>query len=95
MSVEIKMLFDWAEREEYIKRNPARDIKALGNDTAAKDARDPFTSEELKRIFSAPLYSGCRSDRGGYPAHPRSVLPAAGGGGGCSNEVMSGGNWEN
>ena len=25
----IKMLFDWAEREEHTKRNPARDIKPL------------------------------------------------------------------
>src|SRR5439155_1689851 len=71
----IKMLFDWAEREEYIQRSPARDIKALGSDTPAKDARDPFTSEELKLIFSAPLYSGCQSDKEGYaipgPERPR------------------------
>lgn len=58
-----KALFNWAEGEAYITTNPARVIRI--NSAASKSAkpklRRPFTPDELKRLFSAPVFTGCHS----------------------------------
>ena len=46
-------------------RNPAEGL-AIPDDRNERDLRSPFTVEQLKAIFSAPLYTGCKDDEEGY-----------------------------
>ena len=62
----LRRLLTWAEKEGHIARNPAADLTALGEKTPSKEARDPFSAAQLTRIFSAPLYRGCKNDKEGY-----------------------------
>jgi integrase len=63
----------WAKDNELIETNPASKVKAAGarRRGALKD-RDPFSIDELDRIFSAPLFQGCRSQH--YVHEPGPVL---------------------
>ncbi len=64
----------WAIDEGYIDRNPLKGLK-LPDPVKRRDKRKPFSAEQLRRIFSAPLYTGCQDDERGYavvgPARPR------------------------
>ncbi|MBF0168818.1 MAG: site-specific integrase [Alphaproteobacteria bacterium] len=60
-----KRLFDFAERANYIERNPARIIELPKDVVRAEDKRHPFTIEQLGRLFSSPLYTGCVDDERG------------------------------
>lgn len=53
--------FAWAEDNNYLTVNPiGRGIKVkIG--TRAMDEWQPFGADHLKRIFAAPLYTGCKS----------------------------------
>jgi integrase len=62
----LKRLLRWAQSEGHIDRDPALDLAPLGEKIHAKDARDPFSAEQLSRIFNAPLYRGCLDDGTGY-----------------------------
>ena len=55
----------WACREEYIATNPAQRL-LVEDDVDDKDKRDPFSMDQLKLIFNAPLYRGCKNDGRGY-----------------------------
>ena len=61
----LSSLFNWAVKEEIIHRNPARGLRVMDT-RMARDKRLPFESWQLKRIFDAPLYRGCRDDENGY-----------------------------
>jgi integrase len=69
-------MFNWAVKEEMLDRNPAQGLR-VPDPTARRDKRLPFTSTQLRAIFSAPLYTGCRDDAQGYampgPNRPRSA----------------------
>jgi integrase len=71
----LSTMLRWAEREEYLSKNPAVGLKVAAPETSRREARRPFTVDELNAIFSAPLYTGCRDDEGGYavpgPNRPR------------------------
>lgn len=54
-------LFKWAVREDYMVKNPAADL-SVHDPVKARDKRRPFTEDELQKIFSAPLYTGCQSE---------------------------------
>jgi integrase len=49
---------NWAVSEELIARNPARGLR-LPDEVAPRDKRHPFSSIQLRRIFDAPIYTGC------------------------------------
>jgi integrase len=70
----LKQLLRWAQSEGHIVRDPAADLTPLGEKQAAKDARHPFTVEQLTQIFNAPLYRGCRDDLSGYTIQGRNVI---------------------
>ncbi len=55
--------WNWAEAN--YDETPANLFKGLKIKVkqSARDQRDPFTADELKAIFSAPLYKGCKSVR--------------------------------
>lgn len=59
----VAALWNWAaEQYDEVTSNPfdKLKIKIKGN---ARDDRDPFSTEQLRAIFSAPIYTGCRSAR--------------------------------
>ncbi|PLW76684.1 DUF6538 domain-containing protein [Cohaesibacter celericrescens] len=58
-------LFKFAEQEGYVVQNLAKGLK-VSEGKKAKDRRKAFTIDDLNRIFSAPLYTGCRNDQAGY-----------------------------
>jgi integrase len=70
----LSALFNWAENEGYIDKNPARGLRVI-DPVRKKDKRQPFSTEQLTKIFNAPLYRGCVDDEAGYAHaganHPR------------------------
>ncbi|MEP7350851.1 MAG: site-specific integrase [Sphingorhabdus sp.] len=56
---------NWCVREELIDRNPARGLR-LPDDVAKRDKRHPFSPQQLKLIFHAPLFIGCQDGDRGY-----------------------------
>ena len=70
----LSALLNWAEKEGYIDKNPARGLR-VADPVRKKDKRQPFSTEQLTRIFNAPLFRGCVDDEAGYARsgknHPR------------------------
>ena len=56
---------NWCVREELIDRNPARGLR-LPDEVAKRDKRHPFSPQQLKLIFHAPLFVGCQDGDRGY-----------------------------
>ncbi len=56
---------NWAVNEELIARNPARGLR-LPDAVARRDKRLPFSPDQLRLIFDAPLYCGCIDGERGY-----------------------------
>lgn len=56
-------LLQWAVNEEHISKNPARGLEPKAEKVAPEDQRDPYSIEELNRIFRAPIFTGCMDDR--------------------------------
>ncbi len=53
----LSALFRWAEREEFVDRNPAVGLKVAEPEADKRDARRPFSTEQLCAIFNAPMYT--------------------------------------
>ena len=77
-------LMEFAVEEGYIKENPARKL-SVADKVKKKDKRYPFSDDQLLKIFSAPLYTGCVDDQHGYnkpgnakPRNTRFWLPLIG-----------------
>ena len=70
----LSALLNWAEKENYIVKNPARGLR-VADPVRKKDKRQPFSTEQLTRIFSAPLYRGCH--HGKEPSATGSILGSA------------------
>ncbi|WP_415886002.1 tyrosine-type recombinase/integrase [Neptuniibacter sp. QD37_6] len=51
-----KAVFNWAEREGYIDRSPFGDMTIKVNQRS-KEARLPFSTEDLQAIFSQPVFT--------------------------------------
>ncbi|GAA0659427.1 integrase [Sphingomonas insulae] len=58
-------VMNWAMNEGYLDRNPLKGLK-LPDPVRKRDKRNPFSPEQLRRIFNAPIYTGCRDDMNGY-----------------------------
>ena len=58
----VASIFDWSiANYDGFDKNPF--IKAtIPNRSSARDERDPFSIDDLKAIFSAPVFVGCRSE---------------------------------
>lgn len=57
----VDSFFEWCRRNKVIPVNPAHEIRvAAPKRGKKKKKRDPFSIEQLNRIFSAPLFTGCR-----------------------------------
>ena len=66
-------VFNWAVKEEILDRNPAKGLR-VPDPVARRDKRLPFSPDQLRKIFSAPIYTGCRDDAHGY-AVPGAARP--------------------
>ena len=51
--------------EDHIQKNPARGLK-LPDPVKRRDKRHPFSTEQLTRIFKAPIFTGCENDQQHY-----------------------------
>ena len=70
----LKRILQFAKSEGYIDRHPADDLYPLGEKSSSKDARHPFSIDQLNRIFNAPLYRGCKDDESGYAIAGTNVI---------------------
>ncbi len=73
----LNRLMEFAAQEQWIKDNPAKKLRIKAKRSYTKNGRDPFTVDELNRIFAAPLYTGCKNDWQGY-ATPGDAKPRRG-----------------
>jgi integrase len=74
-------VFSWGAREKLLRLpdgNPAEGLNGATSKTMTAwvgEKRRPFTTDELHKIFSAPLYTGCQDDGAGWHRvglnHPR------------------------
>lgn len=69
----LSSLFRWAMREWRIERNPAEGLQVF-DPVEDVDRRKSFTTAQLQTIFSAPLYTGCKDDEGGYATPGPNVI---------------------
>jgi integrase len=59
-------LFRFAVAEGYLAADPTLGLQLRGKKVAARHKRLPFSSDDLTKIFNAPLYRGCLNDGMGY-----------------------------
>lgn len=58
----LRAFITWCVDEGYLDAAPGGKISIPGGSKAkAKDARDPFTIEQLRRLFNSPAYTGHQS----------------------------------
>jgi hypothetical protein len=85
--VNISAIFNFAVEEELMPANPAkgRILRAIVDGGEKRKRKAKFTDDELRRLFRAPLYTGCRDDENGFatpgankPRRARFWLPLVG-----------------
>ena len=59
------IITDWAITEDLCTGNPAKGLR-LPHSRSAKERRKAFSSDQLRRIFIAPIYCGCVDDERHY-----------------------------
>lgn len=58
----VQSFWNWVVKESYIEASPVANLAVdLAGYKKQKKDRRPFTSEEVTTLFSAPLFTGCRS----------------------------------
>ncbi len=69
-----RAVMNFCQNEGWIERNPAKGLQVIDR-VKRRDKRLPFSTEQLRLIFDAPVYRGCVDDWAGYstpgPARPR------------------------
>ena len=59
-----RQLLIWAVDEGYIVKVPGQGVKVAGvGKSNPAERRHPYSTEQLKRIFSSPLYTGHKSEK--------------------------------
>lgn len=61
----LSAIFNFAVREQLLDTNPANHIPQL-KVKRNKKGRVPFNHDELKKLFSTPIYTGCKDDEHSY-----------------------------
>lgn len=68
-------LFRYAVREGYLAKDPSDGLLIRAEKkVSAKDRRYPFSADDLKAIFAAPLYTGCKDDESGYAVEGNKII---------------------
>ncbi|MBO9502990.1 site-specific integrase, partial [Brevundimonas sp. A19_0] len=67
-----RAVMNFCQNEGWIERNPAKGLQVIDR-VRRRDKRLPFSPDQLRLIFDAPLYRGCVDDWAGYstPGHAR------------------------
>ena len=75
MLIRITALFNWAESEWLVDKNPAQNLAIQPGPSDIRFRRQPFSIDQLNNIFHAPIYTGCIDDESHYkragPNKPR------------------------
>ncbi len=66
--------FRWAEKNDYVAKSYAADIRPRARRIPDAQKRRSFTIAELNRIFSAPVFVGCKDDGRGYATPGDAVI---------------------
>lgn len=61
----LNAILDYAVRENYTEKNQAKGL-SVQDTVKAKHKRMPFDTEQLNKIFNAPIYTGCVDDSRNY-----------------------------
>jgi integrase len=69
-------MLNWAVTEDLIERNPARGLQ-IAEAVHPQDRRKPFELWQLRRIFNAPIYTGCKDDQQGYAVTGSTIAEGA------------------
>ncbi|MXQ11192.1 tyrosine-type recombinase/integrase [Microvirga makkahensis] len=67
-------LMEFAISRGFRTDNPAQRLSVGSDRISAKDRRHPFNTEQLNKIFSAPLYTGCKDDQQGYAKRGPNII---------------------
>lgn len=70
----LKAIFTYAVSNWYIERNPTHCIRRMSDDALVDEKRDPFAIDQLRSIFSAPIYVGCVNDRYGWKSPGTNIV---------------------
>jgi integrase len=70
-------LMDFAVSRGMRETNPVKGLSVGSDGLSHKDRRRPFNADQLKKIFAAPIYTGCVDDLYGY-AKPGMARPRRG-----------------
>ncbi len=57
----ISTFFKWLEAKGHVDKNPARAVYSFKNDRLPSEERDAWTAAQLKKLFTSPVYRGCKS----------------------------------
>lgn len=73
-----KAFFRWAKSVEgMIETNPAEDVRLVAEKKAkGQKTRRPFRKDELEKLFSSPVFTGCKSRHRRYEAGPHIIEDA-------------------
>ena len=73
--INILAVFNYAVAEKFMTENPAN-YRSFREAFRTKETRRKalFTTEELKKLLSAPLYTGCKNDAAGFAQKGPHVL---------------------
>ncbi|OJX68443.1 site-specific integrase [Magnetospirillum sp. 64-120] len=71
----LRQMLEWARRKKLIPENPAQGITEGRKAPGDAKRRHSFTPDQLRAMFTAPLYTGCVNDEHGFntpgPNRPR------------------------
>lgn len=62
----ISSLLNYAVKEGLIDKNPISTIRKIKEKKSIEDGRISYNSEQLTKIFNAPIYTGCMDDQHNY-----------------------------
>ncbi len=72
---ELRRFVRWCRRNELLANDPFELLERARPRADARKRRTPYEIEELRALFRAPLYTGCRDDERGFNRpgtnHPR------------------------
>ncbi|MES2341626.1 MAG: tyrosine-type recombinase/integrase [Pseudomonadota bacterium] len=72
-----KAFFNWAKAEGYVAENPATGLRVeMPKASKSRKARRPFRPEELDILFSAPVFTGCKSVARRHDVGPKVIRDA-------------------
>lgn len=72
---ELRRFVRWCRRNELLASDPFELLEPTRSRSEARKRRTPYEVEELRALFKAPLYTGCKDDERGFnrpgSSHPR------------------------